>query len=284
MTTVRELVAEVHDLVSLPQVLLRIQDLMQDQYSTIDDFSRAVQYDPAITARLLRVANSAFFGLSRKVETLSHAINLMGVSRLHDLVLATSVIGTFGGLRVTEMDMATFWRRSVHAGVTARMLANECGLFDSERLFVDGLLHDIGHLVMYLRVPQPALAAMLMSREQSRPLLDTENELLGFNYCEVGGALMEAWLFPASLQEVCRLHATPASASKFPRETALVHIARHLVEIADPQPQSLPFLAPVATVALQIAGIGEETLSRVSAASRAPLAEALELLAPRQAA
>ena len=284
MTTAHALVTDIRELVSLPEAYLRIQGLMRDPQSSVDDFSRAVQNDPSLSTRVLQVANSAFFGLSRKVETISLAINLMGISRLHDLVLATSMISTFSGLRVNEMDMTTFWRRSIHAGILARMLAEECGIFDSERLFIGGLLHDIGHLVMYLRIPQPTLAASIRSREQSRPLGDTETELLGFDYGDVGAELMRAWLFPESLQEICRLHTNPASARLFPHETALVHLAQHVVASGDPQPHSQPFVPPLDAIALQLAGLGELALRRVSAASEAPLAETLELLLPRRAA
>ncbi|MBK6289584.1 MAG: HDOD domain-containing protein [Gammaproteobacteria bacterium] len=284
MTTAHALVADIRELVSLPEAYLHIQGLMRDPHSSVEDFTRAVQNDPGLVARVLQVANSAFFGLSRKVETISLAINLMGISRLHDLVLATSVISTFNGLRVTEMDMTRFWRRSIHTGILARMLAEECGIFDSERLFVSGLLHDIGHLVMYLRIPQQALAAMVQSREQSRPLRAIEKELLGFDYCEVGAALMQAWRFPESLQEICRLHADPGSARQFPRETALVNLAQHVVASGDAQAHSLPFVAPLDAIALQLAGLGPQALAQVSAASQAPLAETLELLLPRRAA
>lgn len=97
--------AGIRDLVSLPEAYIGIRSLMDDPQSTIEDFARAVQLDPALTARLLRVANSAFFGVSRKIETISLAVNLMGISRLHDLVLTTSVIGTFEQLVLADLDL-----------------------------------------------------------------------------------------------------------------------------------------------------------------------------------
>lgn len=284
MTTARDLVAGVRDLVSLPEAYLKIQALLREPESTIGDFARAVQSDPGLAARVLRVANSAFFGVSRKVETISLAVNLMGISRLHDLVLTTAVIGTFNSLPITGMDMATYWRRSIHTGILGRLLASECGLFDSERLFVGGLLHDIGHLVMYLRLPAESAGALAASRERAVELAAAERELLGFHYGEVGAELMRSWQFPASLQEMCGMHPEPWLAQEFGRECSLVHLARHAMFAGDAEAASRPFVAQPDARVFALGAVSPETVARVAAESQPHLAEALEMLVPRRAA
>lgn len=284
MTTASELVAGIRDLVMLPESYLRIQSLQRDPSSGIEDFARVVQGDPALAARVLRVANSAFFGVSRKVETITLAISLMGISRLHDLVLSTAVIGSFGKLSLAGVNQAVHWRRSIHVGILSRMLAEESGIFDSERLFVGGLLHDIGHLVMGVRAPQELASALEHSRAQSIPLASAERERLGFHYGEVGAALMKGWSFPDSLQEICQFHVNPQRAQKFPRECSLVHVAQHFVHAADPDPGSLPVVPALAPVALELANLDAGSAQRVATASYEHLIEAVDLLMPRRAA
>ena len=280
--TARDVIARGRNLVTLPAVYLKIQSLLNDPSSGMLDFARVVQSDPGLSARVLQLANSAFFGVSRKVETLSLAINLMGISRLHDLALATSVISTFGGIPIEQINMSVFWRRSLHIGIMARMLAVESGIFDSERLFVAGLLHDIGHLVMYMNLPVEAMTAMQQSRERARPLYLTEREMWQFHYGDVGSELMTLWSFPDSLSEVCRMHVDPGGSRKFPRECALVHIARHAVLSEEPDTGSVPCLAPLASETFALAGVSEITLQRISLESQAHLTEVYAMLAPKQ--
>jgi len=284
LSLARELVAGVRDLVSLPEAYLQIQALLRDPDSTTGDFARAVQGDPGLAARVLRVANSAFFGVSRKVETISLAVNLMGISRLHDLVLATAVISTFDALPIRGMDMATFWRRSIHTGILGRMLAQQSGVFDSERLFVAGLLHDIGHLVMYLRRPAEAARALEESRGRGVELAHAERELLGFHYGEAGAELMRGWQFPDSLQQACGLHVEPWLAAEFGRECAVVNLARLAMFGADTDGASQPFVAAADPRALALTGLSGEALQRVAGESMPHLAETLEMLLARRAA
>jgi HD-like signal output (HDOD) protein len=280
MSTAQELVADVRDLVTLPDVYLRIQSLLRDPDSNIDDFARIIHTDPGLTARVLRLANSAFFGVSRKVETVTLAINLMGVSRLHDIVLATSVINTFNALPVQEISMPLFWQRSIHAGILARMLARRCAIFDSERLFVAGLLHDIGHLVMYVHMPEQALAADREATGSSQRVAQAEQQLLGFHYGDVGAELMNLWLFPDSLQTICRWHDTPAAAPSFALECSLVHIAQRIAHGAQ---DSDPAHA-VDAFALQTSGIPAAALAQLHEESLPHLAETVDMLVSKRAA
>jgi HD-like signal output (HDOD) protein len=284
MPTASELVAGVRDLVVLPESYLRIQTLLRDPGSGIEDFARAVHGDPALAARVLRAANSAFFGVSRRVERISLALSLMGISRLHDLVLASAVIGTFSRMSTPGIAMGPYWRRSIHVGILSRMLAEAGRIFDSERLFVAGLLHDIGHLIMDMQMPAVTGEALAHSRAQSLPLFAAERSLFGCHYGDVGAELMNNWLFPDSLQEICRLHSEPALAREFGRECAIVHIAQHAVLGAETDQATLPFLPPLAPDMLTLAGLASATVDDVFAKSLDHLAEAVDLLLPKRAA
>ena len=284
MPTARELVAGIRDLVLLPDSYLRIQALMRDQSSRMEEYSHVVQDDPALAARVLRVANSAFFGVSRKVETITLAISLMGIARLHDIVLSSGVIGAFSRMPVAGIDQGEFWRRSIHVGILSRMLARESGLFDNERLFVGGLLHDIGHIVLRARAGAQMAAAMSASRDRQLPIAVTEREELGFHYGDVGAELMDSWLFPDVHVQVCRHHPFPADAARFQQECGLVHLARQRVCAVEPEARRTLYCGVAEAEVLGLAGISAEAVERVFARSLDALEETAELLLPRRVA
>jgi len=286
MADAARLIENLREFVVLPQAYVRVRSLLQDPNSCLEDFVQAVRLDPVLAARVLRVANSAFFGVSRKVETLGPALGLMGVSRLHDLVLADAVIGTLSALPAKGLDMAAFWRRSMHTGILARMLAGAASgsRLDGERLFVSGLLHDIGHLVLHAQLPAETAAALARSRAEGIALHAAEQAALGFHFGDVGAALMANWSFPVSLAEICRLQVEPERARTFARECALVHLARHAVLERDPDKRSLPHIATPAAATWECVGLTPDTLEQQHALAAEHLAEAIEVLVPARAA
>lgn len=278
MAAARELVAGVRDLVSLPEAYLKIRSLVDDPQSTTEDFARAVQLDPGLAARLLRIANSAFFGVARRVETISLAVNLMGIARLHDLVLTTTVIGTFDRLATSGVDLGRFWSHSLHTGIIARMLAGSAGVFDSERLFVGGLLHDIGYLVMHVAAPEPCHAALERSRTTGEALASCERDLLGCDRAEVGAELMRVWQFPPGLIAMCAYQAAPWHGGEHARECALVHAARAMAATLDADPAAREPLTGCDPRALELARLDGVALREIAAESLQHLADAVEML------
>jgi HD-like signal output (HDOD) protein len=117
--------------------------------------------------------------------------------------------------------------------VTAHLLASDCRMLDPERVFVAGLLHDLGHLIMYQEVPELAAAALQTFGDGAVELCQAERSLLGFDYAEVGGELLAQWGLPESLVEAVRLHTDPARATRHPLLASLVHIARRALEATE---------------------------------------------------
>ena len=230
MATIWEQVTAKAKLTSLPQVYLQLREVLDHPDFAMSDVAAVISSDPGITARLLRLVNSPFFGFAAKIETVSRAISMLGTQQVHDLVLATTVVERFQGMSSEVMDMATYWRRSIDCGVMSRMLAYQCNVLDSERLFVCGLLRDIGHLIMYQSIPQLAQQAIEQATETEQPLYRVEQDLFGLNYARVGGALMRLWGMPKCLQESTEFHIQPDRANEFPLETSIVHLASVLTE------------------------------------------------------
>ena len=284
MTAARQLVARVRDLVSLPETYLNISALMNDPCSTVEDFTRIVQRDPGLTAQLLRIANSAFFGVSRQVETISLAVSLMGVSRLHDLALATSLIDTFAQLATPAPHMEDFWHHSLHAGIIARMLADAGGVHGSERLFTAGLLHDIGRLAIWVAAPQHRAAVFDRASSGTSTLEDSEREILGCSHTEVAGELMRAWQFPAALTAMCVSHAAPWQSAEYTRECALVHLACTMASVLRLDPATRSPLADCEPRIIELAGLSGTQLEPIAAQSLLHLTEVAEVLLRRRTA
>jgi len=215
-------------LYSLPGVYYRLRGVLDNPNYSMADVVAAISSDPGMTARILKLANSAFYGFTVEVHTVSHAIGMIGTRQLQDMVLATSTTKTFEGISSELMNMGTFWYRSVYCGVVARLLASRCGLFDSEQLFVTGLLSDIGHLVMYQQLPELSQQSIVRSREEGVALYKVEREIFGFDYAQAGGELTRQWRLPRILQCSIKYHLKPTESEGYALLASIVHIARAL--------------------------------------------------------
>ena len=230
MKSAEELVENCSSLISFPQVYLQVKKVIDDPESTMADLSRAISIDPGMIAVVLKLVNSAFYAMPRKVETISRAVGILGMQPLHDLVLAVSVTKAFSGLSQQVMNMSIFWANSFFSGLAARELARKCFLVDSERMFVEGLLRDIGHLLLYQHLPEQAEEAMKKSANTGEPIHMIEQNLIGFDYTQVGKTLVDTWHLPKNLGEAIRHQHNPAATPDYQFEAALLNIAFALTE------------------------------------------------------
>lgn len=225
LITSGQLVQDSLDLISLPAAYTRLQEVMADQQSSMQDVADVVSLDPALAARLLRIANSAYYGLPSQIDTISRAVNMLGIQQIHDLTLATSIAQAFEGLPNEMMDMSTFWYRSVMCGFLARELGKLSGQRNLESLFVRGLLLDIGHLILYSRFPDECRQALAESADDLVRLYQHERRLIGCDANQVGQELMKTWKLPASFVESFTHLQRPDESETLAKEIALLHIA-----------------------------------------------------------
>ncbi len=221
---------QVDELPSLPVVYQRVKALLDASESPLDDIAREIAHDAALTARLLRLANSAMYGVARKIATPMQAIAIVGLAQIQHLVLATAVTSTFAHIAPPLMDMQRFWKTSLYRAIAARALAREARLGEWERLFTTGLLSDIGHLVMYMVVPLEAEEALSRAARDARAREDTERELLGFDHADVSGALAAKWMLPLSMEACLQFHMRPLGAHPYTEDACVVHTAARLAD------------------------------------------------------
>lgn len=221
-----ELLYDSLESLSLPDVYLRLRELMGSEQASMADVAEVLSMDPALAARVLRMANSAFYGFRSQVDTVSRAAGILGMQKIHDLTLAVSVSRAVDGLSNELMDIDTFWYRSVHCGFLAKTIAAGAGLRQTENMFVRGLLHDIGHLVLFSRHPKACRAALAHSDDGLDARLQREAELIGIDAMQFAAELARVWQLPRSFIDsfthLMRPEDLPGPAA---REVAMLHIA-----------------------------------------------------------
>jgi HD-like signal output (HDOD) protein len=204
--TPRALVENVLQLISLPEIYLRLQQTIDDPEHDRQQIADIIAYDPSLSARVLRIANSSYYAFAREIDTVASAVGIIGEIDLRNLVLATTVVNSMSALRYKGINIDAFWLHSLRCGLIARLIAKSVGGSNPEILFVAGMLHDLGILVIY---QQDAALADVVKRqiEERHQLRDqAEREVMGFDHAEVGALLIEAWGLPAALTELTRCH------------------------------------------------------------------------------
>ncbi len=225
MSTLWERVTRDAKLISLPEAYLKLKAVIDRPNTTVQHVAEAISHDPALTTRVLRLVNSPYFGLPNPIDNIPRAVSLLGTQQIHDLALATAIAHSFSGIDPKRCNLASFWRGSVFCGLVSQQLGRVCAIATAERLFVAGLLSDLGHLILYQSIPQETLHAEQLAQEESRPLVEVEREVLGLDYARVGATLMRQWRLPETLIETTEYHPEPLRAQRDPLATAAVHIA-----------------------------------------------------------
>jgi len=283
--TPQELVAEVRHLFSLPDVALRLNELVGDPDATNKQIVEILQLDAGLAATVLRLANSAWYGLSSKVDTLSRAITLIGHGALRDLVLAAAFIKRFQGIPGEFVNMKTFWDNSVACGVVSRNLSKRCRLHESEQMFLAGLLHKIGRLVFFEARPNQYREVLAQAADGSEAaIITSERNVFGFCYAELGGALLNEWHLPPILQNVVANQLNSEKFTDYPRERAILQVAADMAHFLSPDikldSRELLYKPEFSEVVWMDLGISPDDLTEVADISLIQTYELIEIVNP----
>lgn len=215
---------EVTELISLPEVYLKIRQLMADDDSDIADFAEIVRLDPNLSLAVLKMVNSAFFGFSRKIENVLQATNMIGIGQLHIIVLGLSAISALDYPNKL-IPLKTFWRSSIFTGVLAQLLAQRLKMPNSEKLFIKGLLHEIGHLVLYAKFPDLTEHAISIATNNTVPIHEAECRVFGCHYGDIGALLLAQWGLSDEYQMAIRHQPAPEMTNPCLETVGLLHLA-----------------------------------------------------------
>jgi putative nucleotidyltransferase with HDIG domain len=217
------------ELPSLPEIYLRVSELLESDYSTVQQIGKAIQTDPILTGRILKMINSAYYGLATPVTSIAQAVSLLGRQQLSQFLMGSVVAGVFSDAAIANFPMREFWEHSVKTAIIARHLAMQnVHIIDHEAFFTSGLLHDIGRLVI-ARVAPDLLAEVERRKADSEiDVLQLEAELLGVTHVDVGEALMKKWGMPSLITQCVIRHHAEQHSGPFAMDTSIVFLANLL--------------------------------------------------------
>jgi putative nucleotidyltransferase with HDIG domain len=233
---------------SPPILYYQLREKLDDSNATFEDLADIVKTDTALSARLLKIVNSAFYGFAEKVDTLTHALNIIGTDQLTDLALAAIVTSKFQGIPRDLINMETFWMHSIGCGITAQKIAEFVPGVATEKMYLGGMLHDIGSLIIFKESPEDAKKILLRCKETGENLFKVEKEVLGYDHAEVGSLLLTEWKLPERLAEMVRYHHAPSRAGDYLKETCIISKADALVyemKIGNSGEPGIPELDPI---------------------------------------
>jgi putative nucleotidyltransferase with HDIG domain len=221
----RDVVQDVSSLISPPEVWVRLNQVVNDPGSSASDVAEVTSSDPSLAAMVLKIANSSFYNFRTRVDTISRAVTLMGMNELYSLVTAATAARVFTNIPNSLVTPETFWRHSVCTAIAARRLAKRCRVLHPERLYITGMLHDIGSLVCYNKFPDKANEALLASGGDEEVLYQAEADLLGFTHADLGAELLKLWKLPDMLIEAVAYHHEPDRSASNSLDASIVHLA-----------------------------------------------------------
>ena len=159
-TNLQNLVDKSPQISSLPTIFFQINAAVEDPESSFVETGEIISSDPSLSARLLRIINSSFFGFPNEIETITHAVTIVGMAQLRDLALATTVVNQFKGIPKNLINMENFWLHSVATGLTAKVIAIYRRETNADRFYLMGMLHDLGRLLLLLNIPDSMKAVV----------------------------------------------------------------------------------------------------------------------------
>jgi putative nucleotidyltransferase with HDIG domain len=202
-----KLIRRVEDVPTLPAVISRILEVLEDERSSAGDLEKVVSRDQSIASRVLRIANSAYYGFPREITTIHRAIVILGFQTVKALALGSSVFEAFSRSgQSTCFDRTAYWLHSIACSRCAMALAEESRTLDPDVAFLAGLIHDIGMVVMDHIIHEKYSRLLKKAIKHGKSLDQLEREALGFDHGEVGALLGERWKFPPSLLDGIRFH------------------------------------------------------------------------------
>jgi len=210
----------------LSDSFIRIKELIDDEASTIDDIADVILLDPALAGTILKLANSSFFNYPGKIDTISKAVLVLGVTEVYNLVIAYFTTDAFKSLSATSEYLETFWEQTVDCALIIKFLGEQLQIPNSERLFILGLLHNLGELIVQQLMPEKVEACFHISTLELP--WQKQKEILNFSYGDCSGDLLKQWQLPFSLIEPIR-NQDEGNFEYLSVETQLLYMAKRIM-------------------------------------------------------
>ncbi|WBS04350.1 HDOD domain-containing protein [Pseudoduganella sp. SL102] len=243
--TLEELFDHPAALPTAPKVVQELVASFDKASVSTEEIARKVSLDPVLSAKLLRLANSAYYNLSRSIGTVEDAVLMLGFVAVRTLVISSGLVNGFR--TVTGLDLGEFWRHSMRTAVAAKWIAKKTR-DNTELAFTIGMMHAIGQLVIHSAMPERAVALDAIAPPLDQRRLAVEREALGYTYADVGAELARRWQFPAVFSDAIAAFPDPLGRGAVDRLAAIVHVAAWRVRTLDDADPAEPFPEAVGEV------------------------------------
>lgn len=202
-----ETLEKIKDLPTLPSVYFKVDKLLKDKQASIENVARIIEIDPAMSTSILRLVNSAFYGLRGKSSSISHAVMILGFNTVKNAIVSVAVLDTLSVKeRIRNFDMNDFWRHSVSVAVLGRQLAEKSRLVPPEDAFIAGLLHDIGKIIMVKYFKDDLEKIFKRMQETKCSFSDAEADVSSIDHVQIGAYLSRKWQLPEQIIEAIAGH------------------------------------------------------------------------------
>jgi HD-like signal output (HDOD) protein len=219
---VQEYAVNAGDIFVLPEAVIKVKQLIDDDATSMDDIAEVINYDPAIMSQVLKISNSALYKFPHTITTVTKSIQVIGTRSIYDLVLAYGVANAFKDIDPETVDLEKFWEQAVSCALICKYLAEEINLKEPEKLFVCGLLHNIGELVLVQLNPEVAKKCASISSENTPLML--QKKYLSFSYADISSELLKIWGIPNDISQiVSKIHVNEHSAQS--EEEKIIQLA-----------------------------------------------------------
>ena len=264
--SLEDIVRAVNDLPSLPQIVLKVMELTEDPDSTVQDINGVLSQDQGLTARVIKLANSAFYGFPRRISSVTDATVLLGFKTIRSIVLAASV-NDFLSQRMEgyALEHGELWKHSQCSAMTARLIARRVKYSSLDVAYTTALLHDIGKVVLNNYMKESYHEVLDTVMKDNVTFLQAEEGILGFNHAEVGAKIAEKWNLPLELVEAIACHHDLDKAQVNPKLTAIVQLADAICVTMGIGLGLDGMLYPISPMALEILDLQEADIESIIA-------------------
>ena len=221
----RTAIESITDLPTLPTVVATISTKVANPMTNAADVGRLIEQDPALTSKVLRLVNSAYYGFPKQIKSIQHAVVILGFNKVKAIIITATVFDIIEQKDGRQLNLRRFWQHSLGVAIASKAVAETIGASHSgEDAFIGGLLHDIGKVILDQFQHDLYGPVLQYAGDKDMLLLDAEKELMGVTHSQVGGWIIDKWRLPSSILQMVKYHHTPSQASERRELVNSVHL------------------------------------------------------------
>lgn len=251
------IIKDTRSLPTLPGIISRLSSLAEDGKVSVDEMARVVTSDQVLSAKVLKLVNSPFYGFSGRISTVSKALILLGVNVVKSLAISSSIF------EIMEKNIVGLWEHSLGAAVAANIIARKLNLPEREEISTAALLHDIGKVIIKIKLEEDYEHLIKVIKEKELPMIDCEKELFNIDHAEIGEWLGKSWLLPEKLIEPIAFHHNVEKSIMQRAKTAVVHVSDVLVKASGFGYSGDDFISSIQPLAWEKLGLNELMLKEI---------------------